>query len=227
MTGCSTPRTSARSRRSSCRTSPRCPTRNARSSAPLCERGGSLIATYETSLYDEWGVQRNDFGLADLFGVTFKGRIEGPMQNSYLRLETDPATGKRHPLLAGLEDAPRIINGVRRVEVEATRPFPNPPLTLIPSYPDLPMEKVYPRVLKTDCRRFTCANWAPGRVVYFPWDIDRTFWEVLSRGPLQAAAQRRHCGPRTKTRPSPSPGPGSWTSPSGDRRTRSPFIWST
>ena len=46
------------------------------------------------------------------------------MQNSYLRLETDPATGKRHPLLAGLEDAPRIINGVRRVEVEATRPFP-------------------------------------------------------------------------------------------------------
>ncbi len=44
----------------------------------------------------------------------------------------------------------RIINGVRRVEVEATRPFPNPPLTLIPSYPDLPMEKVYPRVPKTD-----------------------------------------------------------------------------
>ena len=64
-----------------------------------------------------------EFGLADLFGVSFKGRSDGPMQNSYLRLETDPATGKRHPLLAGLEDAPRIINGVRRVEVEATRPF--------------------------------------------------------------------------------------------------------
>ena len=76
------------------------------------EAGGGLIATYETSLYDEWGVRRRDFGLGDLFGVTFKGRIEGPMQNSYLRLETDPATGKRHPLLAGLEDAPRIINGV-------------------------------------------------------------------------------------------------------------------
>jgi hypothetical protein len=112
--------------------------------------GGSLIATCETSLCDEWGVKRTDFGLADLFGVTFKGRIEGPMQNSYLRLETDPATGKRHPLLAGLEDAPRIINGVRRVEVEPTRPFPAPPLTLIPSYPDLPMEKVYPRVPKTN-----------------------------------------------------------------------------
>lgn len=140
---------------------------------------GSLIATYETSLYNEWGVRRKDFGLAELLGVTFKGRIEGPMQNSYLRLETDPATGKRHALLTGLEDAPRIINGTRRVEVEASVPFPNPPLTLIPSYPDLPMEKVYPRVLKTDVPQVYLRELGQGRVVYFPWDIDRTFWEVL------------------------------------------------
>ena len=141
--------------------------------------GGSLIATCETSLYNEWGVKRTEFGLADLFGVSFQGRSEGPMQNSYLRLETDPATGKRHPLLAGLEDAPRIINGVRRVEVQATAPFPNPPLTLIPSYPDLPMEKVYPRVLKTDIPQVYLRELGRGRIVYFPWDIDRTFWEVL------------------------------------------------
>jgi hypothetical protein len=143
------------------------------------QRGGSVVATYETSLYDEWGVPRKDFGLADLFGVTFKGRLEGPMQNSYLRLETDPATGRRHPLLAGLEEAPRIINGVRRVEVEATATFAAPPLTLIPSYPDLPMEKVYPRVPKTSVPQVYLRESGRGRVVYFPWDIDRTFWEVL------------------------------------------------
>ncbi len=144
------------------------------------ERGGGLIATYETSLYDEWGVKRRDFGLADLFGVTFKGATDGPMQNSYLRLETDPTTGKRHSLLAGLEDALRIINGTRCVEVASTRPFLHPPLTLIPSYPDLPMEKVYPRVLKTTVPQVYLRELSPGRVVYFPWDIDRTFWEVLS-----------------------------------------------
>jgi hypothetical protein len=144
------------------------------------QRGGGLVATHETSLCDEWGVRRKDFGLADVFGVTFKGRTEGPMQNSYLRLETDAATGRRHLLLAGLDGAPRIINGVHRVEVEATRPFPDPPLTLIPSYPDLPMEKVYPRVAKTGVSQVYLSEPGPGRVVYFPFDLDRTFWEILA-----------------------------------------------
>jgi hypothetical protein len=144
------------------------------------ERGGGLVATYQTSLCDEWGARRKDLGLGPLFGVTWKGRVEGPMQNSYLRLEADPATGQRHPLLAGLEDAPRIINAAHRVDVEAARPYANPPLTLIPSYPDLPMEKVYPRVPRTNVPQVYLREPGRGRVVYFPGDVDRTFWEVLS-----------------------------------------------
>jgi hypothetical protein len=143
------------------------------------KRGGGLVATHETSLYDEWGVRRSNFGLSDLFGVRFKGRVEGPMQNSYLKLEKDPA-GKYHPLLAGLEDAPRIINGVWRVEVEGSGEALPPPLTLIPSYPDLPMEMVYPRVPQTNIPEVYLRELGRSRVVYFPWDIDRTFWEVMA-----------------------------------------------
>ncbi len=136
--------------------------------------GGSLVATYETSLYDERGAHRSDFGLADLFGASFDGAIDARMQNSYLRLQGP------HPLLAGLEDAPRIINGVSRVHTRPNAPYPNPPVTLIPSYPDLPMEEVFPRVAKTDQPELYAREHGRGRVVYFPWDIDRTFWEVLS-----------------------------------------------
>jgi hypothetical protein len=140
--------------------------------------GGGLIATSETSLRDEWGEPKGDFGLSDLFKAHWAGRTEGPMKNAYLRLEHE--SHPDHPLLEGLRDAPRIIHGVWRTDVRPAGPD-SPILTLVPSYPDLPMEKVYPRQPRTRTSQ-VFASEAPGggRVVYFPWDIDRTFWEVLS-----------------------------------------------
>jgi Hypothetical glycosyl hydrolase 6/Beta-galactosidase trimerisation domain len=141
-------------------------------------RGGGLVATSETSLRDESGTERSDFGLAELFGVSFAGRRPGPVRNAYLRLEHDTAAG--HPLLRGLEDAPRIIHGAWQLDVKAMQPFPKPPVTLIPAYPDLPMEKVYVRQPRTDVPQVFLRETGRGRVAYFPWDVDRTFWEVLS-----------------------------------------------
>ena len=110
--------------------------------------------------------------------MSFDGRIDGPMQNSYLGLDADAATGRRHPVLDGLEGAPRIVNGVFRIQVRPRTSFPSP-VTLIPSYPDLPMEDVYPRVSRTDTRELYLRDLGRSRIVYIPWDIDRTFWEVM------------------------------------------------
>jgi hypothetical protein len=115
-----------------------------------------------------------------LFGASYDGGVDARMMNSYLRLETDPQTGKRHALLAGLEGTGRIINGVSRVHTRAAAEYRNSPLTLIPSYPDLPMEEVFPREPKTDIPEVYLRQAGAGRVVYFPWDIDRTFWEILA-----------------------------------------------
>jgi hypothetical protein len=41
------------------------------------------------------------------------------------------------------------------------------------------MEDVYPRTVHTDTREIYLRDLGAGRVVYFPWDIDRTFWDVL------------------------------------------------
>jgi len=142
--------------------------------------GGSLLATFESSLYDEQGKQRSDFGLAELFGVSYKQGVEGPMQNSYLRLKADTATNKFHPILVGLEDASRIINGIYTIKVSpGSYPFPSP-VTLIPTYPDLPMEDVYSRISDTDIREVYLRESGKGRVVYIPWDIDRSFWKFMA-----------------------------------------------
>jgi hypothetical protein len=141
------------------------------------QRGGSLLATFETSLYNEKGERRGDFGLADIFGLSFDGRVDGPMKNSYLRCAPD--NGHYHPVLEGLEDTTRIINGIYRLEIKAHESFPSP-LTLIPSYPDLPMEHVYPRKPVTNIREIYLRDVGEGRVIYFPWDIDRTFWEIMN-----------------------------------------------
>src|SRR5437867_2184268 len=42
------------------------------------------------------------------------------------------------------------------------------------------MEKVYPRVPRTETPEVYLRETGRGRIVYFPWDIDRVFWEVLS-----------------------------------------------
>lgn len=143
------------------------------------KNGGSLVATFETSLYDENGKQRKDFGLGDLFGVSWDHSVEGPMQNSYLRLKSDPLTNRFHPVLKDLEEVYRIINSIFRVKVNPVLEFPSP-VTLIPTYPDLPMEDVYPRHPDTDIRELYLSEQNSGRIAYFTGDIDRTFWQIMS-----------------------------------------------
>ena len=50
----------------------------------------------------------------------------------------------------------------------------------MPSYPDLPMERVYTMTAETNIPMAFCRQVGKGRVVYFPMDLDRTFWEVLA-----------------------------------------------
>jgi hypothetical protein len=42
------------------------------------------------------------------------------------------------------------------------------------------MEEVFTRVPHTDTPAVYARTFGQGRVVYFPFDLDRTFWEVLS-----------------------------------------------
>ena len=139
--------------------------------------GGGLVATGATSLYDEWGDPRPDFGLAGLFGAhapspTF-GR-EGATRttaHTYLRL---PGGGERHPVLRGFEETDILPFG-GALEPMRTDAGVTIPLTFIPDFPSFPPETSWMRVPKTDIPALVLSTRGNARVAYLPADLDRRF----------------------------------------------------
>ena len=136
-------------------------------------RGGSIVAAYETSLRDEVGTKRQEFGLADVLGVRFASGPRGIVKNTYVALNGD------HPINAGYEGAGRIMGGTRLMAVEpaagAAQPF-----LYVPDFPDLPMEEVYPRKAPEGAAVVARDTGHGGRSVYIPWNIGEIFWEVFA-----------------------------------------------
>ena len=57
---------------------PRCLTSSAPRFDAMSGSGGSLLATFAYSSYNEAGPSAGTFGLADILGVSFTRRIDGP-----------------------------------------------------------------------------------------------------------------------------------------------------
>lgn len=131
--------------------------------------GGALLATFETSRFNEWGDPRPDFALADLFGASAAGETIGPYGNSYFRIE------RPHELVQGLEGTSLLPCPEYRVPVRSTGHEPLV-LSILPHYPAYPPEMVYPRTLKTDEPGVLLRRPGNSRIAYFPGDIDRSLW---------------------------------------------------
>lgn len=141
--------------------------------------GGAVLATYETSLYDENGKKRDNFGLAELFGVNALGGTENNLLNGYITVNS--SVGDKI-LSKGLEEAGHIIGCDNYVKIEkAADDFEPSPFKPVPAYPDLPMEECYPRWdLKAEYEEVLCRKYGKGRVIYMCGDLDRSFWDYLA-----------------------------------------------
>jgi len=131
--------------------------------------GGSLLATFETSLYTERNERRADFGLADVFGIRKAGDLVGTNGNAYLaRIE------KRHAILNGFAGTNWIPGAENRVPVA---PVEGPILTVVPGFVAYPPELSYPLQSHTDEPAVVVREKGKSRLVYFPGDIERTMWQ--------------------------------------------------
>ena len=78
--------------------------------------GGGLVASLDTSLFDEFGTPRDDFALADLFGVHHRGLIEdGPPKREDLDANFEKSIGpdyweKRKNVFAFRQDTSSFLN---------------------------------------------------------------------------------------------------------------------
>jgi Hypothetical glycosyl hydrolase 6/Beta-galactosidase trimerisation domain len=131
--------------------------------------GGSVLATFESSRYNEWGVTREDFGLQALFGVSVTGDPIGPFNNSYMRME------KTHPAFTGFTGTTILPGPEFRVPVSHVQPDALY-LSVVPHYPAFPPEMVYPRIPHTEEPAAIFREQGSSRIVYFPGDVDRSYW---------------------------------------------------
>ena len=140
--------------------------------------GGSLVATQEagTSAVPEEGISGG--ALDRILGIERTGEFTDPVRNSYLSLaEEDPVRSR-------VERTDRIINGVRwqPIEVRADEEGRSSRVVarLLPSFPDLPMEDMYPRDEEPGAAQVVASQVGSGRTVYFAGDLDHIYGEVLN-----------------------------------------------
>ncbi len=132
------------------------------------DAGGSLLATFETSMYDERGKRRAEFGLAEVFGIRKNGEVQGTTGNAYLaRIE------KHHPILDGFSGTHWIPGAEYRLPVA---PVDAPILTVVPGFVAYPPELSYPVEPHTTEPAVVVREKGTSRLIYFPGDVERTMW---------------------------------------------------
>ena len=142
--------------------------------------GGSLMASFETSLYDENLKAREEFGLGDLLGISKAGDAIGTNGNAYYA-RIEKRSGGTHPILQGFTETNWIPGAQNRIPLK--KAVQGPVLTVVPGFVRYPPELAYPPVSDTDEPAVVLRDLGRSRIAYFSGDIERTYW-ITGHGDL-------------------------------------------
>ncbi len=135
------------------------------------QQGGKIISTYETSLYNELGEQRHDFGLREVFGCSFTGMRKDGSHYGYQYVKH----AEDHPMTHGFEDTKLLANWGTNLLVQPTEEA-QCPATFVPQiYPQSP-ERAWPRSFETKFPTCVVHDYGQGQSIYFPFGIDKYIW---------------------------------------------------
>jgi hypothetical protein len=135
--------------------------------------GGSLMASFETSLYDENLNPRADFGLSDLFGVSRAGEVVGTNGNPYYARIVAPQSERPHEILEGFSNTNWLAGAQNRAPLKAVA---SPVLTVVPGFVRYPPELAYPPVSESDEPAVVLREEGASRLAWFAGDVERTYW---------------------------------------------------
>ena len=137
------------------------------------QAGGSIVASFETSLYDENLKPRENFGLAELLGIHKAENVVGTNGNPYYARIEAPHAVPPHPILKGFSNTNWLPGAENRIPLA---PVQNAVLTVVPGFVRYPPELAYPPIAHTDEPAVVLRERGRSRTAYFPGDIERTYW---------------------------------------------------
>lgn len=137
--------------------------------------GGGIVASFKTSLYDERGKKREDFGLCDLFGCSFTGIEENTSFDSYQKIR------KEHRILKGMgaDRTSMLMNegDTLLCTMKSTEKYQAEKAEMICSYipkiENQPPEFAWREQTNTNYPTVVTNVFGSGRVVYFANQTDK------------------------------------------------------
>lgn len=124
--------------------------------------GGNLIATYATSLYNEAGQERSDYGLSDLLGVHYAGKKQNTRRDNYQYI-----LNKKHPIVA--TDSPQTELLFNAGFTALSKPLEGATVicTWVPTIQNQPPDKAWVDKFSTEYPTIVENSFGKGKVLYF------------------------------------------------------------
>lgn len=130
------------------------------------KQGGKLISSFQTSLFDEHGKSRTDFGLSELMGVNNLNEIINTEMDCYQKII------RRNDLVRGMEKTELLHNGGRTL-LTRVRPGAQAITGYLPKINNQPPENAFPETWEPTHPILVSNRYGQGESIYFANEIER------------------------------------------------------